>query len=60
MLATLAGLGIGLQAEAHVLEQATHDRMVDMKTSNGQLTGQVSLAAAHPEQRRLRIATNSR
>ena len=60
MLATFARLGIGLQAEAHVLEQASDDRVVDMKASDGQLACQMSLTPADPQQRRLWVAANSR
>ena len=48
MLAALAGLGVGLQAEAHVLQQPSHDGVIDTIASLRQLARQMPLAAAHP------------
>jgi hypothetical protein len=60
VLAALAGLGVGLQAEAHVLQQPPDHGVVDTIASLRQLARQMPLAAAHPQQRRLRVAANRR
>ena len=56
MLASLAGLGVGLQTEAEVLQQTADQVGTDPISLGGQRAGQMSLAAAHPKQDCLWVA----
>ena len=60
MMAALARLGVGLQAEAHVLQQAPDHGVADAVAPARQFGRQMPLAAAHPQQVRLRVATDRR
>ena len=56
----LAGLGVGLQAEAQALQQPADQLVADREAALGQRPGEMALAPAHPQQRRLRIAADRR
>src|SRR5436305_9412735 len=60
MLAALAGLAIGLQAETEAPQQPPNQLLAGGETALGQRAGQVPLTPAHPQQGRLRVAANSR
>ena len=60
MLATFAGLGVGLQAEAEVLEQAADQAAAGAKSLLGKGRRQMPVAAADPPQVGLRIAARGR
>src|SRR5205823_2941466 len=56
MLGSFAGLGVGLQAEAEVLQQAADQVGAGPVAPLGQRGGEMALAAAHPKQIGLWIA----
>lgn len=60
MLASLAGLGVALQAETEVRLQTADQVGADPISLGSQRGGQMSLAAAHPKQDRLWVATRCR
>ena len=58
MLAPFAGLGVGLQAEAQILQQAADEVGTDLIALCGEAGGEVSLASADPQQGTLWVATD--
>ena len=60
VLLAFAGLGVGLQAEAEVFEQAADQIGADLIVLLGQRGGEMALTATHPQQVGLRIASGGR
>src|SRR5260370_28259241 len=57
---TLAGLAVRLQAEAQAAQQPPDQLLAGGKAALGQRAGEMALALADPQARRLRIATDRR
>ena len=60
MTGALAGLAVGLQAEAEPPQQPPDQLLADVEATLGQGLDQVALASADPQQRCLGIAANGR
>src|SRR5216684_2738092 len=60
MAGPFARLAVGLKREAETPQQPAHQLMADHKAALGQRAGEMTLALAEPQQRRLRIAPNGR
>jgi len=58
MLTALAGLAVGLTAEAQLAQHLADELLAHLKTLDSQRRSNIPLAPAYPAQRRLRIAAN--
>jgi len=56
----LTGLAVGLQAEPQTPQQPSDQLLACAETALGQRTGQITLAPADPQQRRLGVTANGR
>src|SRR6266436_3726440 len=60
MAGPFARLAVGLKREAETPQQPAHPLMADHEAALGQRAGEMTLALADPQQRRLRITPNGR
>ena len=60
MTGALTGLAVRLQAEAQTTQQSSDQLLTGGEAALGQGTGEMTLALAHPKQRRLGVATDRR